>query len=303
MRDKLTLLLFFVVSSAAWAQSAQVGRSGSWEGSLCFVEDSVWVGYPTPVVLTVRYPKDWQVLLPDSAANYAPFEYDRHDYFPTKTVGGVSFDSAVYYLATFEVDQVQAISLPFRVISATDTATYWLGVDSIGFWDVVVPFPDTLNFETGELLVVLDKEFNTPYAAAILVVSSVLLVVLSIFFAKPIRRWWKKRRLQTQHEKWLDRLDQLTGALSTGKGMGTVPEQWINHWKKYLEQLEGKPYTKMTTRELARFPEVKDFQEALKQFDRAIYGQRVTPELPQEATRLRGYAVNRYQERLQHLDQ
>ncbi|HAA14964.1 MAG TPA: hypothetical protein DCE41_26045 [Cytophagales bacterium] len=303
MRDKLTLLFFTMLPLVGWSQPPAPVVGDSWQGSLRFVEDSVWVGYPTPVVLTVRYPQDWQVLLPDSAASFGPFEYDRHDYFPTQTQAGISFDSAVYYLATFEVDEVQAVSLPFQVISANDTATFWLGTDSIGFWDVVVPMPDTLNFQTGELLVVLDKEFNTPYATVIFIVVAVLLVVLSLLFAKPLKHWWKRQRLQRQHEKWLERLDQLTGALATGEGRGTVPEQWINHWKKYLEQLEGRPYTKMTTRELAGFPEAKDFLNALKQFDRAIYGRRITPELPQEAARLRGYAVGRYEERLQHLDQ
>ena len=295
----LWIVLFSLVPAMSWAQPIR-GSQGM--GTLTFLEDSVWVGYPTPVALSFTYPEDWQVLMPDSSANFTPFNFRRYEYFPTRTVDGRSRDSAVYYVTTFEVDEQQYLNLPVMAFTETDTATFWVGADSIGLWDVVPALVDSLQLVQGELTIMVDPEYNSPYLIAGSVFAFILVGVLVVLFVTPIRRWWKRRRLQRSHEQWLVELDRLSAGLSGGQGQGEVPEQWMNLWKKYLEGLEGKPYTKMTTRELAQFPEVKDYRDILREFDRAIYGQRVTPDLPTGAEKLRGYAVKRYEERLQHLE-
>lgn len=279
------------------AKNSQLG----WKGSVAFLEDSVRIGDPTPIVVTLSYPADWQVLLPDSTADFGTFEYHSRRYTPTRTVNTISFDSAVYYLATFEIDEEQGLRLPFWIIEENDSSQFWLGGDSIIFWDVVVPMPDTIQYRSQAYLPHLPREFNTPYALAIggSILIAVLIAILVLL--RPIRRWWKRRKLERNHKRWLETLEGLTPKLGSAKVEEGIPEQWIVLWKKYLEKLDGEPYTAFTTRELSMQPGVRELEESLRQFDRAIYGQRQVETLSKEAERLKSYALKQYQSKLENI--
>src|SRR5688572_21779587 len=71
-----------------------------------FVKDSIQIGEPVAYYLSTSYPQSLTVLFPDSIFNFAPFEYSRKAFYPTVTSNGISRDSVIYYLATFEVDKV-----------------------------------------------------------------------------------------------------------------------------------------------------------------------------------------------------
>ena len=295
--------MWLIGALLCWALGAQAQSDGDWSGSLQFLEDSVRVGDPTPVAVVLRYPAHWQVLMPDSTANFAPFEYDHRWYATTRTDSGISVDSAVYYLATFEIEERQGLGMAFRVVSERDTAVYRLAPDSITFWDVIPVMPDSLIYETQAVLEPLPHEFNSPYWTVGGVLALIVVIVVSLFMARPLGRWWKRRRLARTHERWLQRAEQLTEALATADGVvGELPEQWMNHWKAYLEGLENRPYTKLTTRELAQYQELAGLQDSLKQFDRAIYGKKSEGGLSAQALKLKDYAQNRYKARLEALN-
>ena len=95
------IALFLLLCSAGHLRAQDVTvRSG-------FFKDSLRVGDVTGYYLTARYLSKLNILFPDSAFNFAPFEYDHKKYFPTETEGGKSYDSVVYYLSTFEIDRIQ----------------------------------------------------------------------------------------------------------------------------------------------------------------------------------------------------
>jgi hypothetical protein len=51
-----------------------------------------------------------------------------------------------------------------------------------------------------------------------------------------------------------------------------MTEQILSIWKKYLERLERKPFTKLTTRETIQMEKDPALGESLKKLDMAIYG-------------------------------
>src|SRR5690242_16983348 len=100
MRRLIALLVLFNLAlSIANAQDVKVMGG--------FIADSLKVGEETAFYLSARYRSNLNALFPDSTFGFIPFEYQRKEYFPTQTENGISFDSAVYYLTTFEVDRVQ----------------------------------------------------------------------------------------------------------------------------------------------------------------------------------------------------
>src|SRR5437868_3547907 len=76
-----------------------------------FQEDSVQIGAPFGFALSLSYDAQEQVLFPDSNYNFKPFELIEKNYFPTKTVNGISKDCVVYIFETFKTDSIQKLSL------------------------------------------------------------------------------------------------------------------------------------------------------------------------------------------------
>ena len=260
------------------------------------------IGDLTPVAVTLRYPSNWQVQLPDSASRFGHWQYDRHEYVPTRTLGKVSLDSAVYYLATYQVEEQQRLNLSFQVIRPSDTLTYSLGSDSIAFWDVVAPFPEVIRSIPEATLRPFSLEFNTPYTVAWGMLIIVTLSALAIWLTPPLRRRFKRSRLQRQHTQWLDRLDRITESLTTSPEDRQAAERWLQHWKAYVEKLDGLPYTRLTTRELLSHEELRGLADSLRAFDRAIYGGKSSPQLLDGMPPLRNYAITRFEHRLERLE-
>jgi hypothetical protein len=108
-----------------------------------FLKDSVKVGEYIPYSLSITYPAQWQVVFPDSLYDYSPFEFEDKIYFPTQTTDSLSTDSAVYYLSTFELDEIQQLKLGVRVKRGRlDFEEIFTSEDQITLIPLVVQMPD-----------------------------------------------------------------------------------------------------------------------------------------------------------------
>ncbi|MEJ7644480.1 MAG: hypothetical protein WKF87_07780 [Chryseolinea sp.] len=264
----LAFLFSICAFSNAAAQEVNV-RSG-------FFADSVTIGEVTAFYLSARYPANLDILFPDSSFNFAPFEYDRKVYFPTETKDGKSYDSAIYYLSTFEVELVQSLSLPVFQLNSKDSTLVSSPRDSIRLQEYVKDLPDTVTVKNLPLMASTAYEdvphmFN--YPVLFIVVGSLLVVSIVgwLLFGKRIRRHYRIKRLHKSHQKFLEtysgQMEQIKQAFSTG-----TTENALVHWKKYMEQLESKPYTKLTTRETTRLDNNEPLGKNLHNLDGAIYG-------------------------------
>src|SRR5688572_16471138 len=132
-----------------------------------FVKDSVALGEPITYYLTARYPESVMALFPDSTFKFSPFEFGDKQFFPTKTTGGISYDSAVYQLSTFEIDKTQYLSLPVYVTSARDCTAFKSVRDSVFLIEQIkIPATDTvalkkLTLKSNTLYERVRTQFNT----------------------------------------------------------------------------------------------------------------------------------------------
>ncbi len=241
-----------------------------------FLKDSIKIGEPTGFYLTAKYPSNLTILFPDSTFDFAPFEYEQKKYFPTITKNSESFDSAVYFLSTFEIDSILFLRLPVFQINAQDCTVVNSPISSILLTQLVSEVPDSVNAEqlplkenTAYQPVFL--QFNYPIALIALGVLLLIIIVVIVVFGKRIRRYFKIRRLQKNHAAFQDKYAQYLNMIGKKYDREEV-ETLVFIWKKYLERLESVPYTKMTTKETLRIMQEEGVGQNLNAVDRAIYG-------------------------------
>lgn len=266
----ICMLFIFVLSSALLAQETDVEVNGG------FLSDSLKIGEETAYFVSVKYASSLTILFPDSTHAFSPFDYLRKVYFITETTNGISRDSAVYYLTTFEVDRVQRLSLPVYVVHDQDCTVMHTSADSVLITQFVAQVPDTLSVQELPLKMNTTYQkvfYNFNFWLAVIIATALLVVALLtwVFFGKKIKRYFVARRLQKNHASFMETYNRFLAQLqSTFSGPAT--ESALTAWKRYMEQLESRPYTKLTTRETLQLIKEPSVTEDLGRIDRAIYG-------------------------------
>lgn len=291
----LVLLFCFITTGAAGQELDPQGR---------FLSDSIKIGIPVAYSLSVKYPKDMDVVFPDSLYSYSPFELYRKEYFPTKSDSLYSYDSAVYYVTSFEVDTVQDMALPVFLLQGKDSTAFFPARDSVILQQLVTEIPDSVAIEAMPLIENttykrVRLQFNYPYfiiGAIILVIIVVLVIVL---FGKKIKKFFYLRRLHKAHEQFIQKYDAI--ALADDVPVKVQAENLLKIWKSYLERLEGTPYTRLTTKEIIMNYKPEGIEDSLKTMDRTIYSQQVNGKLMREYTALKKYSQLRYEEKIEEV--
>jgi hypothetical protein len=269
MRRIGLLLSFFLIEVCAVAQDATIKVRGQ------FLIDSIKIGKPFPYSLTAEYPSKNRILFPDSTFAFTPFEYAGKQYFPTKTVKGISRDSAVYYLNTFEIDSVQTLSLPIFVVQRQDCTTVFAERDQVWLQHLVTIATDSIQANQLPLKVNNFYEpvawlFNYPLASIIGAVLILLVIGGWLVFGKRIIRYVKIKRMRKTFEQFLSSFTNSVEQLKINYSP-TDAEKSLTLWKKYLENLEDKPFTKLTSKEILRSAGNEALETPLKTVDRLIY--------------------------------
>ncbi|ELR71817.1 hypothetical protein C900_02192 [Fulvivirga imtechensis AK7] len=293
--SSLVLVLFFVAMNA---QGQQIEPRGQ------FLSDSIKIGVPVAYSLAVKYPKELDIIFPDSLYNYAPFEFDKKRYFPTRSDSVYSYDSAVYYITSFEVDSIQHISLPVYVLHGRDSTAVYASSDTVVLQQLVTEIPDSVAVEAMPLkenttYKRVAFQFNYPYFIIGAIILVIIAVLVFIFFGNKIRRYFFLRRMEKSHRKFIETYDAI--ALAKDQSVKLQAEKLLVVWKKYHEQLEARPYTKLTTKEIIRFYQPEGIETSLKALDRTIYSPKANGELMGDYTALKKYSQKRYEEKVEEV--
>jgi hypothetical protein len=288
--------LLMIACLPLWAQKKVDVRGG-------FIADSLKIGEHTAFYLSAHYPTELMVLLPDSAFSFAPFEYDSRQYFPTKSAGGMSVDSVVYSLSTFEIDELQTLGLPAFVVNEQDCTEVFSNTDTIRLVQLVGNLPDSTAAEKLPLkenlaFVDVPGNFNYPVFAIIGGGVVVILVVLALIFGKRVRRHFKLRNMLRNHEAFLKAYTQ---ALAPLRAALSIPgtESTLVLWKRYMEQLEARPYTKLTTHEMLMLEKDETLGRHLKAIDGVVYGHGTA--VVESLENLKSFADRRFQKKLEEV--
>ncbi|UYZ63594.1 hypothetical protein [Hymenobacter weizhouensis] len=245
-----------------------------------FLRPTVRVGEIVEYELTYRHAPSLEVIFPDSAADYAPFEYVGRRYTPTRTRRGRSLDRTVYRLRTFALDSVQTLALPLTILRGRDTLTAPVTPARVRLVRTApLPTPGhTPALRPNTRLLPVEARFNYPFwlagGAALLLAGGG--VVLG--FRRRLRRRYRRYRLRKNHAYFLAQYARHVERFTLSRSL-TNMERAITLWKNYLSALEDNAINSLTTKEIVRhYQNDADLSLALHLTDRVIYGNQFTEE-------------------------
>ena len=285
----VTITLFLLLCHPVFSQQLKP------EG--IFMEDSIRIGDPVPYSLSFSYPREFQVIFPDSSFDFSPFEVSSREYFPTRSDSARSFDSAVYYLSTFEIDLIQKLTVPVYLISDQDSTMIETDVDSIFFKPTVLQIPDSIALKENTTHNALTIEFNYPLFITLGFALLVILTIIYILFGTSLRKNLRKYLMNRDHRKFISSYDKSVEKASKSMDPESILKA-IVLWKKYMEKLADIPYSSLTTKELKAYDSKVERLELLRSLDRSIYGGNVGSDVPDHLNQLRTEAEITFNERL-----
>ena len=290
MRKALIFILMLLGQTALHAQQPRkpVGT---------FAQDTAKIGQLLQYTLVHRHPAAQEVILPDSNYNFTPFEFVRKAYFPTYTRAGISTDSVIYTLRTFETAPVQNLALPVYMLNNSDTMQVLADGDSVRVIQLVNRVQEPLNVKVDTKLAAVEQRFNWPMLLVYIVAGLVLVSLIWFVFGQAIIRKYKLYRLRKDHlyftSRYNSHLDRFVKS-----GASQSMEKAVSLWKNYLTKLEKSAINSFTTKEIVEFyNDDEDVNTALRTCDRSIYGTvgaEADTESKEALDMLRRFAKHRY---------
>lgn len=260
-----------------------------------FQKDTIAVGELVPFSVWITYPKDLDVIYPDSLFDFSPFELENKRYFLTESDSLNSYDSVVYYLSTFEIDSIQYLQVPLYLVDELDSTILITGPDSIILRHVVTEIPDSVALKVNTSYIEVPLQFNYPYLIIGLSIGFIILVVIILVFGKSFKRQLKLYRLRKRHKKFSIQFDSILSQTTI------EPEPTLLFWKAYMEQLLRLPYTKLTTQEIKSIIANEHLFKALKVIDKMIYGHEDSNELQTSLEVLKNYSQSSFEAKTEEI--
>ena len=285
----ISFLLFYFISTAQ-----EITPKGY------FVADSMKIGEEFEYSLSIKYPKSSEVIFPDSSYNYAPFEFYSKKYFPTREDSTYAYDSVIYSLSSFEIDKVQYLQLPVFMLHGKDSIPVLPPKDSILLVEMITQVPDSLVFKENTAFHKVPLAFNYPYLVIGLGILVVMLIIGYFSFGKTIKRKIRLYRLRKEYEKFSQSFEKGIGRVKKDHDINLLEEVLVV-WKKYMERLEDKPFTKYTTREILNSGYDQTLKDVLRNIDRSIYGQFDDEQIHKNFETLEDFTLERYKLRIKEV--
>jgi len=262
-----------------------------------FQTDSIELGRPIDYALSYHHNPSAEVFFPDTTYNFYPFEIIRRNIFQTLTTNGVSIDSVIYTLVTFEITKNQKLGLPIYLLSKRDCTTVYSLADSVFLKEMIKSNVDSLQLKTDTKLLPLSQQVNYPKILTyILGILGVVLIIYALF-GRFIRKQYTLFLFSRRHVDFQANYKKFTRSTLDDVTIGKA----LVLWKKHLEWLEKRPYTSYTTKEIvSRLPSER-LEEALREVDSAIYGGILSTQMPSAMNTLLDKATELYKNRREEL--
>ncbi|WP_162426158.1 hypothetical protein [Pontibacter pudoricolor] len=290
MRNFLLFIVLVVLPSLVSGQ--QVLRPAG-----TFTNDTIRIGAPLKFTLVHRHPEKLEVILPGTNYNFSPFELVRKDFYPTATKNGISTDSAVYTLRTFDTRSVQSLALPVFVLQGKDTVRVNSDSSRVVLHQMVSKVIEPLQFRSETRLVPVEERFNWPILLLWTTFISLVSSLIWLIFGQTIKTKYKLYRLRKDHLYFTSRYNaHIDRFVKTGVSQSM--EKAVSLWKNYLTKLERSAINSFTTKEIVEFyNDNEEVNTALRHCDKAIYGNLITEadaETKEALLMLRRFAKSRY---------
>ena len=238
--------------------------------NIFFKEDSVKIGDTITLISTLKYPKNIEIIQPDSSYKFIPFEFLDKIVFESSSSNNLIFDSTIYILQTFELDSVQSIYLKSYIINTSDSLEISSNTDEIQTISLIKE--KNSRTKTNTLLEKINSIFNAKKFSIITGVIFSVLVLIYLLFRKKINKFFKIKRIKSETDFFKNEFDAILSSYLNTNDVKFL-ENLLLKWKRFMEKLSKKPYSSSTTSEISLFNKNIKSIKTLKEIDKSIYSE------------------------------
>lgn len=265
-----------------------------------FIEDSLLIGQDVRFWMSATYPPSMEMIFPDSLYSFNPFEISGKQYFPTQVVDDHAYDSTIYTLQSFEIDQVQYLKLIAVVLNGSDSVVLETPQDSIYLTELAPVVTDTTTLKTNLDYQLVNTQFNYPLMYYIIGGLVLITIILLLIFGKRIIKWLKLRKLRSQYEQFSEVFNSYIRKLKVDPDP-ELAEKALVLWKSYQQRLDKVPFSVLTTKEILSHDFAQELEQPLKSVDRVVYGKREQEDIFQDFEQIEDFTQDRYSKKVEEI--
>lgn len=263
-----------------------------------FNADSMEVGKPIKLMLSCKHDNLKELILPDSSFKFGDFNLENIELFPTKTLNGLSIDSAVYTLVSFKTDSM--LNLKVWVSDFISKSKFNSNTDTV-YFKSNLKLDDLKNRKLKPQITyyAVPLDVNYPRILYFLGIISFIGIVVWLFLGQIFIKQFQLFMYQRKHQEFMSQFKKLI----KNRNKKGVNQEALVLWKNHLEWLTNAPISTMTSQEVALEFNNQSLGEVLSNFDAVIFGGLENPLLHMAYEKLINTAQEKYLLRKEKLKQ
>lgn len=235
-----------------------------------FIKENKTIGDTIYFISTINYPKNIEIIQPDSSNDYKTFEYIDKLIFPSLKIEDRVLDSTIYLLRTFNTDTIQSLKLSSYIINNNDSLKITSTEDNLIISNQIKKIDQSLKVKYNTILSKINKLINYKYVTYIIAIILLIIGLTYILFGKKIVIFFKIHRLKKAFKSFETKFQKQQMIYKKEKSKNEI-EKLLVIWKVFMEFISNKTYLSSTTKEIKKFNSNKKIISSLKEFDKNIY--------------------------------
>ena len=235
-----------------------------------FIKENKTIGDTIYFISTINYPKNIEIIQPDSSNDYKTFEYIDKLIFPSLKIEDRVLDSTIYLLRTFNTDTIQSLKLSSYIINNSDSLKITSTEDNLIISNQIKKIDESLKVKYNTILSKINKLINYKYVTYIIAIILLIIGLTYILFGKKIVIFFKIHRLKKAFKSFETKFQKQQMIYKKEKSKNEI-EKLLVIWKVFMEFISNKTYLSSTTKEIEKFNSNKKIISSLKEFDKNIY--------------------------------
>ena len=237
-----------------------------------FLDKEIKIGDSIKLVSVIKYPKEIELIQPDSSYKFFPFTFIKKKNFQSKLNQELIFDSTLYFLRSFEIDSIQFIKLNSFILKENDSLEISSNFDTVYFRSLVENVDQNIkmNLSYNSILSILNTYRLTLYSITFIL----SIFVFYLIFRKKIIQYIRKRKVLKNHNLFKVEFEKLNKQFKLDSNKKNL-EKILLKWKRYMENLSLIPYSSMTSKEIIEFTDDMNLIESLRYLDKIIYSNKL----------------------------
>ena len=259
------LILSLLIVQSTYSLNAQKIEYKSY-----FIKENKTIGDTIYFISTINYPKNIEIIQPDSSNDYKTFEYIDKLIFPSLKIEDRVLDSTIYLLRTFNTDTIQSLKLSSYIINNNDSLKITSTEDDLIISNQIKKIDQSLKVKYNTILSKINKLINYKYVTYIIAIILLIIGLTYILFGKKIVIFFKIHRLKKAFKSFETKFQKQQMIYKKEKSKNEI-EKLLVIWKVFMEFISNKTYLSSTTKEIEKFNSNKKIISSLKEFDKNIY--------------------------------